>query len=113
MTITAWPESVNSKFFAFNDKPKENSQITEYLSGRVTGYNHNTRAVMSFSCSLQLTHTELADFWNWYNDELGALAGVFTCPALGVRHYRFAEIPDPQDTNQQFRVLSMQIEEVY
>lgn len=113
MTITEWSENVNSKFFGFNERPKENSKTTEYLSGRVTSYNVNTRSVMSFSCSLQLDKTELAIFWTWYNDSLGGLAGCFQCSALGNGVYRFSDIPEPQDTNQQFRVLSMNIEEVY
>lgn len=113
MTITQWSESVNSKFFAFNERPKGNTRQTDYLSGRVTAYQVNTRNVMTFSCSLQLTKEELANFWEWFNDELGGLSGVFSCAALGQGYYRFAEIPDPQDTNQLYRVLSMNIEEVY
>ncbi len=113
MTITDWNANINSKFFAFNEKPKDNTKKTDYVSGRVTAYNVNTRNVMTFSCSLQLNKTELALFWEWYNEDLGGLSGVFRCPALGSALYRFSEIPDPQDTNQQFRVLSMNIEEVY
>ena len=113
MTITDWSANVNSKFFGFNDKPKENTKKTEYVSGRVTAYNVNTRSVMTFTCSLQLNKTELEAFWNWFNDDLGGQAGVFRCEGLGNRLYRFSDIPTPQDTNQLFRVLSMNIEEVY
>lgn len=113
MTITNWSESVNSNFFGFNERPKKNTIETKYLSGRITAYQANTRNIMTFSCSLQLSKIELEAFWAWFNDELGGLSGVFTCPILGSRYYRFAEIPEPQDTNQKFRVLSMTIEEVY
>lgn len=113
MTVTEWSAEVNTRFFAFSERPKGNTKETEYASGRVTAYNTNTRAVMTFSCSLQLTKAELSAFWKWYNDELGGRAGAFTCAALGDRHYRFSDIPEPQDTNQLYRVLSMDIEEVY
>lgn len=113
MTVTSWSANVNSNFFGFNDKPKDNTKKTSYLSGRITAYQANTRNVMTFSCSLQLSKEELSTFWTWFNDELGGTAGVFTCPSLGNRHYRFVEIPEPQNTNQQFRVLSMTIEEDY
>ena len=113
MTITQWSDKVNSRFFGFNEKPKDRTKKTEYMSGRVTAYNTNTRAVMAFSCSLKLTKKELADFWEWYNDDLGGQAGVFSCPALGDKYYRFADIPEPQDTEQTYRVLSMSIEEIY
>ncbi|WP_294429903.1 hypothetical protein [uncultured Treponema sp.] len=113
MTIETWPSNVNSNFFAFSEKPKDNTKKTEYLSGRVTSYQINTRNVMTFSCSLQMSKEELSSFWTWYNDELGGLSGVFSCTALGTKNYRFAEIPEPQDTNQLFRVLSMNIEEAY
>ena len=113
MRITEWSKKVNSRFFAFNDKPKDNTRATEYMSGRITTYAANTRYVMQFSCSLHLTKQELADFWQWFNDDLCGCAGAFTCGALGKGYYRFAEVPEPQDTNQQFRVLSMNIEEIY
>lgn len=113
MTIVDWSNKVNTRFFGFSDKPKDNTTVTQYVSGRVVGWQNNTRNVMTMQCSLKLTKKELAAFWDWYNDELGALAGVFTCGALGDKHYRFTDIPDPQDTEQTSRVLSLSIEEVY
>lgn len=113
MTITQWSNKVNKRFYGFNEKPKDRAKITEYISGRTTAYNTNTRSVMSFTCSLKLTKKELAFFWEWFNDELGGTAGIFDCSALGNKHYRFTDIPDPQNTEQSRRILSMSIEEVY
>lgn len=112
MIIHDWP-AVNQKFYAYNTKPKENTQVTEFLSGRVVGNQINTRNVMTIHCSIRFTHEELKTFWDWFTDELGALSGAFRCAALGDKNYRFVEIPDPQDTDLQFRKLALSIEEVY
>lgn len=114
MTITNWSNSVNTKFFAYNNQPKENSVITENLSGRTVGYNVNTRNVMKIKCSIRLTvRTELPEFWRWYTTDLGGLSGAFTCTALGNKNYRFTSVPSPEDTDLQYRVLNLEIEEVY
>lgn len=123
MVVVDWPENVNAKFFAYNEKPKNNIELTEMASGRVVGRKLNTRNIMTFSCSLYLKRkTELKAFWKWYNDTLGGTAGAFRSVALDkaqglssdeVRYYRFSELPEPQDTNQLYRVISLQIEEVY
>lgn len=111
--MTEWDSTINTRFFGFSEKPKERTKKTEYLSGRVTAYNTNTRSVMTFSCSIRLKKNELKRFWAWFNDELGGTAGVFTCAALGGKYYRFSEIPEPQDTGQKYRTLDLSIEEVY
>lgn len=125
MIVVDWPEGVNNKFYGFNERPKDNIELTEMASGRVVGRKLNTRAIMTFSCSLFLEkRTEMRAFWKWYNDELGGTAGAFKCRALDTeqgldvengefRHYRFTETPEPQDTGQQYRAISMTIEEVY
>lgn len=109
-----WNSNVNTKFFAFSDKPKDNVELTEYLSGRTVGYQRNTKKIMTFSCSLSLrVKDELPAFWNWFNDELGQTAGAFYCPALGSKLYRFVSVPSPSDTTRTKRTLTMEIEEVY
>lgn len=111
---TEWSANVNKRFFGLNEKPKENTRVTEFMSGRTVGEQINTRAVMQYSCSLLLAvPDELNNFWAWFNDELGALAGVFTCDAIGDGQYRFVSTPEPQDTSRVWRELSLEIEEVY
>lgn len=123
MVVVDWPEDVNQKFFGLNESPKDNEVLTEMASGRVVGRKLNTREIMTFSCSLEFEkYTELKKFWKWYTDALGGLTGAFRCKALdeeqrledgAVRYYRFSEKPEPQDTSQKYRVISMRIEEVY
>lgn len=114
MIVVAWNNEVNTKFFAYNDQPKDNSRITENLSGRTVGFNINTRNVMTIKCSLRLeVKIELPKFWEWFNDVLGGCSGAFTCPALGNKNYRFTSVPSPNDTDLQYRELNMEIEEVY
>lgn len=112
MIIHEWPQ-INDKFYAFNSKPKENTTVTEFMSGRRIGNQINSRNIMTINCSIRFTKEELNTFWNWFNDELGQLSGVFSCAALGNKNYQFVEIPEPQDTDQMFRKLSLVIEEVY
>lgn len=113
MNVDTWPSTVNSKFFNGNDKPVENTETTTFLSGRKVSWQINTKKIMTYKVKLEVTKTELADFWTWYNDILGQNANAFTCPALGTATYRFVSVPEPEDTNQQKRVLSMEIEEVF
>lgn len=114
MTLVTWPNNVNKKFFAFNEQAKDNTIITENLSGRTTGKQINTRNIMQFNCSIKLDKPEeLSAFWDWYNDTLGQTAGAFTCSALGDKQYRFTDTPSPSDTNQKYRILDLSIEEVY
>lgn len=111
MTIVNWPTNVNQKFYAFNKKAKENVELTENLSGRTVGHKINTKNQMIFSCSLKVSKAEEDIFWNWFNDTLGQTAGYFYCAALGTKLYKFISVPEPQDTNQTHRELSMEIEE--
>ena len=113
MNVYTWPSTVNSKFFSGNDQPKENTETTSFLSGRQVSYQINTKKLMIYKVKLEVTKTELALFWTWYNDVLGQNANAFTCSALGSATYRFVSVPTPEDTNQQKRVLSMEIEEVF
>lgn len=123
MVITQWSDGVNQKFFEYNEKPKDNYELTEMASGRVVGRKLNTRDVMTFSCSLFLERKkELKEFWRWYKEDLGGTTGAFRCEALdkaqgleegAVRYYRFSETPEPGDTGQRYRKLNFQIEEVY
>lgn len=113
MNVVNWPSNIPSKFFSGNDKPKANTETTSFLSGRQVSWKINTKKLMTYKVKLELTHEKLALFWTWFNDTLGQNANAFTCSALGSGTYRFVSIPDPEDTDQQTRVLSMEIEEVY
>lgn len=114
MILTNWKSSVNTKFYSLSSKPKENTQNTEYLSGRVVAWKRNTKDILQISCKLMLkVDTELKDFWDWFNNDLGQTAGAFTCSALGNKYYRFVSVPQPDDTDTVYRVLSLEIEEVY
>ena len=113
MTVNAWPNNINTKFFSGNDKPVANTQTTSFLSGRQVSWQINTKKLMSYTLKLELSKTELALFWTWFNDVLGQNANAFTCPAIGNGTYRFVSIPTPDDTKQTYRVLSMEIEEIY
>jgi len=113
MNIHSWPQAVNSKFFSGNNRPKENTETVSFLSGRKVSYQINTKKLMTYKLKLKLTKTELALFWTWFNDVLGQNANAFSCKSLGNSVYRFVSIPEPEDTDQQNRVLSMEIEEVY
>ena len=112
MTVVSWPTGVNTKFFSGNDQPKANTETTSFLSGRQVSWRINTKSLMTYKLKLQLTKSELALFWTWFNDQLGQNANAFTCAAIGNSNYRFVSIPSPDDTNQTKRILSMEIEEV-
>lgn len=114
MTVVDWDsEHVNSKFFSFNKKPKDNTKKFSSVNGRVIGYCVNTKKLMTFSCRLRLhSKTEEDYFWNWFTDTLGGCSGYFACAALGPGIYCFSDVPDPEDTDQTGRTLSLSIEEV-
>ena len=112
MVKTEWLENINNKFYAFSDVPKENTITQEYTSGRVVSFQRNTKKVMTFSCKIKLSvDTELPLFWAWFNDVLGQTSGYFKCSAFGTRYYRFVSVPTPEDTDRQYRTLSLEIEE--
>lgn len=114
-----WNSNVNTNFYAYNTKPKNNITITENLSGRAVGYQANTKNIMVIKCSLRLSIQELNIFWSWFNDTLNQMAGSFYCSALDNalgktnQLYRFTSIPEPEDTDLNYRDLSLEIEEVY
>lgn len=113
MTVNNWDERINTRFYGLEDNhPKNNTQKTSYLSGRVSGIQINTRAVMQKTVKLRLTKAEETLFWQWYND-IGGDVGAFTCDALGTGYWLFSEMPEPVETTQTHVVLSMTIEEVY
>ena len=113
MNVYQWPSEIPSKFFSGNDQPKENTETTSFLSGRQVSWQINTKKLMIHKIKLELSKTKLAAFWTWYNDVLGQNANAFTCSALGNSTYRFVSVPTPEDTDQQTRVLSMEIEEIF
>lgn len=113
MNVYEWPETIPSNFYSGNDQPKANTETTTFLSGRQVSWQTNTKKIMTYKLKLQLTKTQLAAFWTWYNDVLGQNANAFTCAALGSATYRFVSIPAPEDTKQTKRVLSLEIEEVF
>lgn len=114
MTVVEWDSThVNSKFFSFNKKPKDNTKKFSSVNGRVIGYRINTKDLIKISCSLRLnSKTEENHFWNWFTNTLGGCAGYFSCAALGSGIYCFSEVPQPEDTDQAGRTLSLAIEEV-
>lgn len=113
MIIKSWPQGVNDRFYAFNKTPKDNTQVTEYLSGRVAGRLINSRHLFKISASLRLrVADELPAFWEWYTEELGALSCGFTCPHLEGK-YRFTATPQENDTGRVYRNISVELEEVY
>lgn len=114
MIFTNWKSGVNTKFYALSRQPKANTELTEYSSGRVVAWQKNTKKQFAISCSLMLrVEDELPLFWSWFNDELGQTAGAFKCEALGDKYYRFTSVPSPSDTDTVYRVLNLEIEEVY
>lgn len=114
MILINWSSSVNTKFFSMSVKPKENTEKTEFLSGRQVSWKRNNKDIMQYKLKLNLTvGTELNAFWDWFNNDLGQTAGAFTCSALGNKYYRFNSVPEPEDTDTTYRTLSLDIEEVY
>lgn len=113
MLKTTWLNTINQKFFNLNEQVKANTTDTEYTSGRVVTFQRNTKKQMVLTCKIMFTvDTELPLFWAWFNDVLGQTAGAFTCSALGNKYYRFTSIPSPEDTNRNYRVLNLELEEV-
>lgn len=113
MIQSQWPTTVNNRFFAYNEKPKDNVVLSEYISGRVVGYQRNTKKLKTIKCSIKLRiKDELPLFWTWFNDTLGQTAGAFSCAALGNGLYRFTAIPEPANTDLKYRVLTLELEEV-
>lgn len=116
MTYVQWPESVNTRFYAYSKTPEDNYISTEYQSGRKAVILKNTRFVNSIKCSLTVSKTkqkpELSCFWNWFTLSLGGLAGVFVCAPLGEGYYRFASTPSVTESQMTAR-LDFEIEEVY
>lgn len=113
MILSNWPQGVNDKFYSLSRKPKENTEAQEYTSGRVISWQRNTKKQFTINCKIMLrVADELPTFWAWFNDVLGQTAGAFTCSALGSNYYRFISIPDPEDTDTTYRVLTLELEEV-
>lgn len=113
MEVVDWVSGVNDRFFAYSSKPKENTVTSEYISGRTVSTNVNTKNIMVHNFNVKLSKEELALFWTWFNDVLGQKSLAFRCPALGNNIYRFTSIPEPQDTDLKYRVLSCEVEEVF
>lgn len=114
MTYTAWSSSVNTKFFALTNSYSENTNTSEFASGRKAVFLKNTRFIKTTKCSLSLNmkNGEYNAFWTWYTDVLGGTAGVFTCPALGSGFFRFKSAPS-ESTGLLQRKIEMEIEEIY
>lgn len=114
MTYTAWSASVNTKFFALTNSYSENTNTSEFASGRKAVFLKNTRFQQTTKCSLSLNmkNGEYNAFWTWYTDVLGGTAGVFTCPALGSGFFRFKSAPSESAGLLQ-RKIEMEIEEIY
>ena len=112
MTITNWSSEVNTKFYSYSKKPQDNTVVSSFISGRVTGFKRNTRQIMTFSCKLRVTKAEEDIFWIWV-DQMGACLGAWQCSDLGAGYFRFVSVPSPDDTDQKYTVLNMEIEQVY
>ena len=111
MTIYKWPSYINNNFYAYSHKRADNVTVTEFLSGRKAAFKNNTRNIDTLECSILLTKNEDKLFWEWF-DDIGGLAGVFECSALGNSVYRFTETPSPS-ASQEYVTLSLSLEEVY
>lgn len=115
MTIVQWPDGVNNRFYAKKDTPDDNAITTEYASGRKAVVLRNTRWPVKFTASLSLDtrNAEYDNFWTWYKDVLGGLAGVFKCDVLGEgRTWRFAKTPE-DGGGIPFREVSLEVEEAW
>lgn len=114
MTYTAWSSSVNTKFFALTNSYNENTNTSEFASGRKVTFLKNSRFIKTIKCSLSLgiKNGEYDAFWTWFKDVLGGPAGVFTCPALGSGFFRFKSAPSESAGLLQ-RKIEMEIEEIY
>lgn len=114
MIYVNWSNLVNKNFFSMSSKPKENTEITEFLSGRSASWKRNSKDIMTYTLKLRLeVGDELNAFWYWFNNQLGQTANAFICDAIGPKLYRFVSIPEPQDTDTNYRTLELEIEEVY
>jgi len=114
MILTNWPNGVNTKFYGFQKKPKENTKKFDSVNGRSVAYLTNTKSVMTYSMKIDLeVGTEEDAFISWFNDTLGGLSGAFTCSAIGNKNYCFAAIPSPNDTDLRIKSYDLEIEEVY
>lgn len=110
-----WPSGVNSKFYAKKEVADDNAVTTEYASGRKSVSLKNTRWPRKYSLSLSLDKRtgEDALFWDWYKDELGGLAGVFKCDALGEgRAWRFSKAAE-DGGGTPFCTISLEVEETW
>lgn len=116
MTRVNWSNNVNTKFYGYSAKPKDNVVLTENLSGRTVGHKANSKDVMQIKCSLLLTAEELSSFWSWFNNTLGQMAGAFYCADLGgssTQLYRFLSVPELEGTDQVWKSINLEIEEVF
>lgn len=112
MTISTWPEDINNSFFSFQKQPKENTVVSDFSSGRVSGYKKNSRQQFIYTLSVRFSKEEEALFWEWF-EEIGTILGAFSCSALGTGYFRFVSIPSPQDTDQTHTTLELEIEDLY
>lgn len=114
MEIVTWPtDRFNSKFFAFNEEAVDNTVTSSNMSGRKVSTRINSKAQMAYTFNVKFNKSELAEFWKWYNDELGQFSNWFTCEALGSGYYVFTAKPEPQDTDLKHRVLTLNVVEVF
>lgn len=112
MIYSTWPSGVNTKFFSYSSSPKENTETSEFISGRTVSWQKNTKKTNNIECKIMLSvGTELNTFWTWFNDTLGQTAIPFTCSALGSSYYRFTALPNEDDTDQAYKTLTLSIEE--
>ena len=114
MTFVEWSKDVNTKFYNYSEEYVNHSTSTEYESGRKAVILKNTRFIKKKKCSLSLDviNGEYENFWTWYKDTLGGLAGVFTCKALGTGYYRFSSVPNASE-GLIYRTIELELEEVY
>ena len=113
MKILNYPITLNTSFWELSEKPVENCTIVQNISGRETGYRNNSKALMSYSFKVEYDKTEQTTFWNWFNNDLGQFSNAFKLSAIKQDAvFKFAEIPTPEDTDTQKRVLTFNIKEV-
>lgn len=82
--MTAWDTAALplDKLYGVQTGYEDNAITTEFDSGRVVSYQRNSRNRRKYAVSYAATKAQEADFFNWYENELGGNGGTFTAPSL-------------------------------
>lgn len=119
MIVYEWNESVNSNFYSGTNGFLENAVEQSFMSGRKIAWLSNERFQETKSLNLMLENTvekpEYKTFKEWFK-AIGGTTNAFHCPALDEgevqKKWRFSSYPT-EDSGQKYKVLTINIEEVY